>query len=80
MAIISLDKLVSGQSATITALNHDESVLVRLMEMGLLQGQPVVMVRRAPLGDPIEFRVGETHLSLRVAEAALVDVEVEAAL
>ena len=42
----------------------------RLLEMGLLVGTPVELVRFAPLGDPLELRVGNTRLSLRRADAA----------
>jgi Fe2+ transport system protein FeoA len=41
----------------------------RLMEMGLLVGTPVELVRFAPLGDPVEIKVRGYHLSLRRHEA-----------
>jgi ferrous iron transport protein A len=45
------------------------------MELGLVPGTPVQVVRRAPLGDPVELRVRRTHLSIRRSEAELVYVE-----
>jgi Fe2+ transport system protein FeoA len=45
------------------------------MEMGLLPGTRVTLVRVAPLGDPIELRVRGYALSIRRAEAELVDVD-----
>lgn len=47
---------------------------LRLMEMGLIQGVEVEVIRRAPLGDPMQVQVGDYQLSLRHAEADLVDV------
>ncbi|NUP89782.1 MAG: ferrous iron transport protein A [Candidatus Sumerlaeia bacterium] len=47
----------------------------RLMEMGLVPGTPVRVVRRAPLGDPIDLEVRGYHLSLRESEAGLIEVE-----
>jgi Fe2+ transport system protein FeoA len=44
------------------------------MEMGLIEGAEVELVRRAPLGDPVQLRLGDYELSIRSTEAALVDV------
>ena len=74
MPSVTLDRLKPGESAQVSELRHEESVVVRLMEMGLLPGQRVTMVRKAPMGDPIEYKVGETSLSLRLEEARLVEV------
>lgn len=46
----------------------------RLMELGLIEGAEVQVLRRAPLGDPMHVRVGDYQLSLRTADADLVDV------
>ncbi len=48
---------------------------LRLMEMGFVPGTLVTLVKRAPLGDPLELRVRGGHVSLRRAEARLVEVE-----
>jgi ferrous iron transport protein A len=47
-----------------------------MMDMGLLKGTEIKVVRLAPLGDPIEFEVKGYNLSLRKKEARLVEVEV----
>jgi ferrous iron transport protein A len=44
------------------------------MEMGLVEGAEVRVVRRAPLGDPMQVRVGDYDLSLRASEARLIGV------
>ena len=46
----------------------------RLMEMGLLVGTPVQLIRFAPLGDPVEIKVRGYHLTLRRHEADLIMV------
>lgn len=48
--------------------------MFRLMELGLIEGAEVELLGRAPLGDPIQIRLGDCTLSLRRAEAELVDV------
>jgi Fe2+ transport system protein FeoA len=50
------------------ALSH------RLMEMGLIEGVEVSVIRRAPLGDPLQVRLGDYELSLRSSEAELVEI------
>lgn len=71
---MTLDDLKDGQSATVTALRHDGDISVRLMEMGLFEGAQFTLLRRAPLGDPIEIQLGDYRLSLRRSEALSVDV------
>lgn len=46
----------------------------RLMEMGLVEGAELAVLRRAPLGDPLHIRLGDYELSLRGREAELIDV------
>jgi ferrous iron transport protein A len=50
---------------------------VRLLEMGFVPGAQVALVKRAPLGDPLELRLRGYHVSLRRAEARLVQIEPE---
>lgn len=47
----------------------------RLMEMGLFEGEELEVIRLAPLGDPLEIRLGDYHLSLRRSEAARVRID-----
>jgi ferrous iron transport protein A len=53
----------------------DEALRRRLLEMGFCNGACVEVVRRAPLGDPIEFRLRGYHLSLRDDQARHVEIE-----
>ncbi|NMM78554.1 ferrous iron transport protein A [Acidovorax sp. SRB_14] len=57
------------------AAPHERDVLLRLLEIGFLPGEPVRVVARAPAGgDPLAVRVGRTTFALRRREAALVRV------
>jgi ferrous iron transport protein A len=71
----SLTSLHVGGSAVVTAINVPPENRGRLLEMGLLVGTPVELVRFAPLGDPIEIKVRGYHLSLRKHEADQIQVE-----
>jgi ferrous iron transport protein A len=67
-----LDTLPSGGRARIVDITGDDAVAVRLMEMGLIEGEVVESLGAAPLGDPIEFLIRGYRLSLRGTEASRV--------
>jgi ferrous iron transport protein A len=73
----SLVDLPLGQHAEIVSIDCERRLSRRLMEMGLLPGTRIRVVRVAPLGDPIELRVRNYSLSLRRAEAAKIAVSPE---
>jgi ferrous iron transport protein A len=64
-----LTSLAAGSSAIVTEIKIPVETRSRLMEMGLLVGSPVELVRFAPLGDPVEIKVRGYHLTLRKHEA-----------
>lgn len=64
-----LTSLTAGTQARVVAIDLPAADRPRLMEMGLLVGTPVELVRFAPLGDPVEIKVRGYHLSLRRNEA-----------
>jgi ferrous iron transport protein A len=64
-----LTSLAAGSSAIVTEIKIPVETRSRLMEMGLLIGSPVELVRFAPLGDPVEIKVRGYHLTLRKHEA-----------
>jgi ferrous iron transport protein A len=64
-----------GSSGTISEIRVPAEHRGRLLEMGLLVGTPIELVRFAPLGDPIEIKVRGYHLSLRRHEAELIWVK-----
>ena len=64
-----LTSLAVGSSATVTEIKVPSESKPRLMEMGLLVGTSIELVRFAPLGDPVEIKVRGYHLTLRKHEA-----------
>lgn len=72
--LLRLDELVAGETATIVEILGDDVVAVRLMEMGLIDGEPITLIGKAPMGDPIEFSVRGYRISLRKTEAIRVMV------
>ena len=66
---ISLAALRVGARARVLAVTGSGAVARRLMEMGVVPGAHVRVIKAAPLGDPIEVRVRGYHLALRRAEA-----------
>lgn len=73
-AAVSLDALEAGRHARVTAVRGSGAVARRLMEMGVVPGAPVRVIKSAPLGDPLEVRVRNYHLALRRNEAQTVSV------
>lgn len=71
-----LSELKVGQKAKVLSIRVSGAIKRRLMDMGVLEGEPVVVVKIAPLGDPIDIVVKNYHLSLRKAEAEKIEVEV----
>jgi Fe2+ transport system protein FeoA len=63
-----------GEAVTVETVGGDRGFRRRLMELGLLPGTQVSVVRVAPLGDPVELRVRGSSLSIRRAEAREVRV------
>ncbi len=64
-----LTSIAAGTMATVVEIKLPPASRPRLMEMGLLVGTPVELVRFAPLGDPVEIKVRGYNLTLRKQEA-----------
>jgi ferrous iron transport protein A len=69
-----LDTLRQGERARVAEIAGSDSIAVRLMEMGLVEGEEIENLGAAPLGDPIEYLVRGYRLSLRQTEARRVTV------
>ncbi|MFM8574214.1 MAG: ferrous iron transport protein A [Pirellula sp.] len=69
MATTNLNDLKVGEKGTIVDVQGNDSIAARLMEMGLIPGEVVLMVGQAPMGDPVEYEVVGYRLSLRRIEA-----------
>ncbi len=64
-----------GESAKVVKLHGEGAVKRRIMDMGLTKGIDVSVRKVAPLGDPIEITVRGYELSLRKADAEMIEVE-----
>lgn len=73
MATFTLADLELGARARVSAVSGASTIALRLLEMGFVPGTTVALVKRAPFGDPLEFQVRGGHVSLRRAEAALIE-------
>lgn len=64
-----------GDKATVKKLHGEGAVKRRIMDMGITKGVEVSVRKVAPLGDPIEVTVRGYELSLRKADAEMIEVE-----
>ena len=65
-----------GSTAKVTKLGGEGALKRRIMDMGITKGVDVYVRKVAPLGDPIEITVRGYELSLRKADAELIEVEI----
>lgn len=72
----SLSELRPGKRARVLVVTGEPDLVQRLYEFGLFEGEEFEVLALAPLGDPIEIRLGNTRLSLRKSEAAGISVAV----
>ena len=64
-----------GQAATVVKIHGEGAVRRRIMDMGITRGVEIRIRKVAPLGDPLEVTVRGYELSLRKADAAMIEVE-----
>ncbi|MEY4612143.1 MAG: hypothetical protein RL179_116 [Planctomycetota bacterium] len=74
--MLSLDRVSIGSKGFISSIIGDDAIAQRLMEMGVIEGEPFELVATAPMGDPLEIKVQGYRLSIRKTEAARVVVQV----
>jgi len=72
--ITKLSQLKPGQEAIIREFNSNE-IFLKLMEMGFVPGESILLEQVAPMGDPISVNIAGYHLSLRLNEADQILVE-----
>lgn len=68
--LVSLNDLLPGQKGIILQVNGTGKLKKRLLEMGIVKGQSITVMRAAPLDDPIEVKVKNSSLTLRREEAS----------
>jgi ferrous iron transport protein B len=73
--MITLYDLVEGEEGIILKIKGRGQFRQRLSEMGFVVGKKVSVIKKAPLRDPIEYRIMDYHISLRNSEAQLIEVE-----
>lgn len=71
---MTLDELKIGNKAEITAVGGKGALRLRLLDMGLIPGTAVTVVKTAPLGDPIEISVRGYSLTIRKSDAANIEI------
>jgi len=74
-----LNQLKVGESCAVTAVGGEGALRQHFLDMGVIPGAEVTLVKLAPMGDPAEYRLHGYELTLRLADAAQIDVEPVAA-
>lgn len=72
-----LSALPHGRWATVLNILGPGVIALRLMEMGLVPGASISVIRNAPLGDPLQIKVRDYHLALRRTEAEMINVSLD---
>ncbi len=73
---MTLDQLPIGKTAVIRAVGGEGILRCRLLDMGIIPKTRVMVQKIAPMGDPIEIRLRDYELSIRVEDARNIEVEV----
>ncbi|MBQ8164469.1 MAG: ferrous iron transport protein A [Clostridia bacterium] len=76
---MTLDELEIGKTAVITKVGGEGVLRYRLLDMGIIPKTKVTLVKRAPMGDPIELRLRGYTLTLRIEDAKKIEVTEEVA-
>lgn len=71
-----LTDLPLGQTARVVSVSGDSAITRRLLEMGVIPGIDLKVIRTAPFGDPIEVRVRGYSLAMRRTEASTIEVAI----
>ena len=70
-----LREVKAGETATVVKLHGEGATKRRIMDMGLTKGTEVYIRKVAPLGDPVEITIRGYELSIRKADAELIEIE-----
>jgi len=73
---ITVDDLLPGQTGIVRKVHADDVIRQRLMDLGIIEGVQIQMVRAAPFGDPIQIMVLNTHIALRRNEARTLVIDI----
>ena len=70
----SLQQLQPGQSATVTEVGGEGALRQHFLDMGIIPGEEVSLVKFAPMGDPMELRIADYALTIRLDDAKNISV------
>ena len=70
-----LKSVKPGESVSVTKISGEGPVRRRIMDMGITRGTEILVRKVAPLGDPVEITVRGYDLSLRKADAEMIEIE-----
>ena len=73
---MTLKEVKPGTTVLVTKVSGEGAIKRRIMDMGITKGIEIYVRKVAPLGDPVEVTVRRYELSVRKADAELIDVEV----
>ncbi|NLG02676.1 MAG: ferrous iron transport protein A [Clostridia bacterium] len=71
---MTLNDISVGKSGIITAVGGEGPLRLRLLDMGIIPKTKVTVQKIAPLGDPIEIQIRGYELTIRVADAKMIEV------
>ena len=70
-----LNELKPGQSARIETVGGEGALRQHFLDMGVIPGVEVTLIKLAPMGDPMELNIRNYELSVRKADAEMIEVE-----
>ena len=71
---MNLNELKAGQSGRVERVGGEGALRQHFLDMGVIPGVEITLVRLAPMGDPMEFRLHGYELTLRVADAQNIEI------
>ncbi len=72
---MNLSKLEIGKTATVTTVGGSGALRQHFLDMGIIPGSDVSMIKYAPMGDPIELRISGYELTIRLADAKQIEID-----
>lgn len=72
---MTLKDLPIGKTATVTVVGGEGALRQHFLDMGIIPMADVTMVKYAPMGDPVEVRIHSYELTLRLADAAQIQID-----
>ena len=70
-----LNELKAGERAVVRSVGGEGALRQHFLDMGVIPGAEITLVKFAPMGDPIEFRIHEYELTLRIDDAKKIGIE-----